>query len=133
MLRQRIFSHVDLRVKDRKRAIQFYDALFESFGLKRESGEHWTTYNRIPEGVDPTGDWTADEWLGFTEDAHGVPGASRIALEAGSRNEVDRLGAILTTIGAKNIEGPEYAYGPNYYAVFFEDPDGNRLEICYCT
>lgn len=22
-------------------------------------------------------------------------------------------------------------YTPHYYAVFFEDPDGNKLEICY--
>jgi hypothetical protein len=28
-------------------------------------------------------------------------------------------------------EGPEDIYG--YYAVFFEDPDGNKLEVCYVT
>ncbi|MEY2519385.1 MAG: hypothetical protein QOF24_1144, partial [Verrucomicrobiota bacterium] len=22
-------------------------------------------------------------------------------------------------------------YSPGYYAVFFEDPDGNKLEVCY--
>ena len=30
------------------------------------------------------------------------------------------------------IEGPGIhpEYGDDYYAVFFEDPDGNRYEIC---
>ena len=31
---------------------------------------------------------------------------------------------------ARNVEGPEEAYGPDYYAVFFEDPEGNKLEVC---
>jgi hypothetical protein len=36
-------------------------------------------------------------------------------------------------IGARNLEGPELCaeYSPGYYAVFFEDLDGNKLEICY--
>ena len=31
-----------------------------------------------------------------------------------------------------NLEGPEVCadYSPGYYAFFFEDPDGNKLEIC---
>jgi catechol 2,3-dioxygenase-like lactoylglutathione lyase family enzyme len=34
--------------------------------------------------------------------------------------------------GGKNLEGPEICvdYSPGYYAFFFEDPDGNKLEIC---
>ena len=35
--------------------------------------------------------------------------------------------------GARNIEGPEVYEEPGYYAVFFEDPDGNKLEVCYRT
>ena len=33
--------------------------------------------------------------------------------------------------GGRNIEGPGYDEGPGYYAVFFEDPCRNRLEICH--
>ena len=35
-------------------------------------------------------------------------------------------------LGGKNLEGPEVCpgYSPGYYAFFFEDPDGNKLEIC---
>jgi predicted lactoylglutathione lyase len=52
---------------------------------------------------------------------------------ARSRDDVDRVAATLTRIGALEIDGPSEAYGPNYYAVFFQDPDGNMLEICYLT
>ena len=31
---------------------------------------------------------------------------------------------------AVNVEGPAYE-DARYYAVFFEDPSGNHLEICY--
>ena len=34
--------------------------------------------------------------------------------------------------GILQMEGPDYA-DPNYYAVFFEDPSGNRFEICHRT
>ena len=35
-------------------------------------------------------------------------------------------------LGGKKLEGPEICkgYSPGYYAFFFEDPDGNKLEIC---
>jgi hypothetical protein len=38
---------------------------------------------------------------------------------------------VLTKIGARNIEGPSQEGSEGYYAVFFEDPAGNRLEVCY--
>ena len=34
-------------------------------------------------------------------------------------------------IGAQNIEGPEFYECDFYYVVFFEDPAGNRLELCH--
>ena len=39
---------------------------------------------------------------------------------------------VLREAGGKALEGPEICvdYSPGYYAFFFEDPDGNKLEIC---
>ena len=56
---------------------------------------------------------------------------TRIAFWAESREEVDRIAEIARAAGAKNIEGPELYEEPGYYAVFFEDPDGNKLEVCH--
>ncbi|HEX7861141.1 MAG TPA: VOC family protein [Verrucomicrobiae bacterium] len=66
----------------------------------------------------------------MTESPAHVPNESRIAFWAESKAEVDRLGEILRRAGARNIEGP-IDYEAGYYAVFFEDPSGNRLEICH--
>jgi predicted lactoylglutathione lyase len=51
---------------------------------------------------------------------------------AETRAEVDRLARLVRKIGGKNLDGPELCpgYSPGYYACFFEDPDGNNLEIC---
>jgi hypothetical protein len=44
---------------------------------------------------------------------------------------VDAFVPLLRELGAQNIEGPGDDEGPGYYAIFFEDPFGNRLEICH--
>ena len=50
---------------------------------------------------------------------------------AKSTAEVDRLTEVVRRAGGCHIEGPGYGEGPGYYALFFEDPSGNRLEICH--
>ena len=64
-----------------------------------------------------------------------VGNANRFAFWADKEEEVDRLGGILRGAGARVLEGPEYChdYTPGYYAVFFEDADGNRWEVCCRT
>jgi catechol 2,3-dioxygenase-like lactoylglutathione lyase family enzyme len=46
---------------------------------------------------------------------------------------VDDFARIAKAAWARNLEGPELCagYSPGYYAFFFEDPDGNKLEICF--
>jgi len=119
-----IYSHVDIRVRDRARAIAFYDDLLGVLGLQRgeTKPEHeWISYSRH--------DGT-EQWLAFTQDQQMRPGDSRIAFAAPSREVVDRVAETARALKARNIEGPEEAYGPDYYAVFFEDLDGNKLEVC---
>jgi catechol 2,3-dioxygenase-like lactoylglutathione lyase family enzyme len=61
-----------------------------------------------------------------------VANENRIAFWAESRAEVDRLTEIVRQADGLKLEGPEVwrEYSPGYYAVFFEDPSGNKLEIC---
>ncbi len=60
-----------------------------------------------------------------------TPGPARVAFDAPSRGTVDAIATYLPAIGAKNVEWSEGIYGPRYYAVFFDDPDGNKLEVCH--
>src|SRR6059058_359423 len=72
------------------------------------------------------------EFFGFTEDKNHRPNGTRIAFWADTREEVDRMAELVREAGGKTLEGPEICtdYSPGYYAFFFEDPDGNKLEIC---
>jgi catechol 2,3-dioxygenase-like lactoylglutathione lyase family enzyme len=121
-----ILSHVDLRVRDRARAIAFYAPVLGALGHVRSDGKTFVTF-ASPDAVDGT---ESDIWFGMTVDPEMTPGLTRIAFSASSREEVERVAAVAREAGARNIEGPDSSYGPEYYAVFFEDPDGNRLEVC---
>jgi len=124
---RRLYSHVDLRVRDRARATAFYDAIFAPLGMVAEAGTNFTTYTIEPEAPDAD-----QEWFGFTEDRDMVPGEVRLSFHAQTREMVDRVADAARSAGARSIEGPalETQYAPTYYAVFFEDPDGNKLEVC---
>lgn len=59
-------------------------------------------------------------------------GLHHLALEAPSRFAVDERAEWLRSEGAEIESGPEeYSYLPGYYAVFFYDPDGIKLEIVH--
>lgn len=124
-----ILSHVDLRVRDRRKATQFYDAILNLLGAVKDEGATFTTWQIPP--PDAPDDWEATEWFGITEDPNMTPGPARIAFDAPSRGTVDAIAVYLPAIGAQNIELPDGTYGPHYHACFFEDPDGNKLEICH--
>jgi len=56
-------------------------------------------------------------------------GFHHYAFELASRKEVDELGAFLDQHGMTVLDPPgEYNGDENYYAVFFADPDGMKLE-----
>lgn len=123
----RYFDHIDLRVKNRAVAQKFYAALLPALGFTQdESGKLWGAF-QVPEA-----EGNAREFFGFTEDANHRPDESRIAFWAASRADVDRVAEVAKRAGALKIEGPQVwtEYTPGYYAVFFEDPDGNKLEVC---
>lgn len=64
---------------------------------------------------------------------HGAPGIHHICFKATSRAIVDNVGSLLVEQGAQVITEPTAypQYTPDYYAVFFYDPDGIKLEVAY--
>ena len=59
-------------------------------------------------------------------------GLHHIAFEAWSRSMVDERADWLRAQGATIESGPAvYTYIPGYYAVFFYDPDGIKLELVH--
>ena len=125
-MKTRRLDHIDLRVKDFQRAMRFYEKLLPALGFTCDrSDETWGTFYSA--GKDKP-----SEFFGFTEDRQHQPNGTRIAFWADTREEVDQVAKVVRQAGGKNIEGPKIwpDYSPGYYALFFEDPDGNKLEVC---
>jgi predicted enzyme related to lactoylglutathione lyase len=119
----RIYDHIDLRVPHLANVTPFYEQFLPALGFtRRVHVQGWLQYEAA------AGDIT--EFFGVTESPGHIPNENRIAFWAGSNNEVDRLAEIAKRAGARSMEGP-MPYEPGYYAAFFEDPCGNRLEICH--
>jgi catechol 2,3-dioxygenase-like lactoylglutathione lyase family enzyme len=127
--------HVDLVVSDVDRSLRFYRQLLEPLGWNRlgkivgERGETvWYVGGR---GAGPG-------LRARQSDAHPAPydryalGVHHIAFDASSREVVDERHEWLLANGAV-IESPPkaYDYMPGYYAVFFYDPDGIKLEVVH--
>ena len=116
---------MDLRVRSIAEVRDFYETLLPALGFTRDARiEGWLQFE--------AGYGDVTEFFGITESQSHIPNENRIAFWAESVADVDRLAAIAVRAGARNVEGPDFET-PTYYAVFFEDPCGNRLEICYRT
>jgi predicted enzyme related to lactoylglutathione lyase len=123
--KMRRFDHIDLRVKEMAAAKLFYGRLLPELGFTISSiSDEWCIW-QTP-GTGPV------EFFGFTAAGDHQPNDNRIAFWAESRAEVDRVAEVVRQIGGLNLEGPALwrEYSPGYYALFFEDPSGNKLEIC---
>jgi catechol 2,3-dioxygenase-like lactoylglutathione lyase family enzyme len=123
---KRLFDHIDLRVKDRARAQEFYSKILPAIGFTLDkSADEWGAFE-----VDGAGQ--PSEFFGFTEDTNHRPNETRIAFWAHTRQQVNSVAKVVRDAGGQNLEGPQICpqYSPGYYALFFEDPDGNKLEVC---
>jgi len=120
---RRIYDHIDLRVPRLAEVTPFYETLLPALGFTRDVRvEGWLMFE--------AGDGEITEFFGITESPDHVANENRIAFWAESPEAVDALAEVARQAGAQNMEGP-MPYEPGYYAVFFEDPCGNRLEVCH--
>lgn len=122
-----LFDHVDLRVSDLAKARPLYDALLPAMGLSRISEDEESVCYYDPD------DAPGQAFFGLVQDRRHRPNGSRLALHAAGREAVDRLAEVARAAQAQAFEPAHLCteYSPNYYATFFEDADGNKLEICF--
>ena len=140
-------AHIDISVGYPERSIPFYAAFFEALGYRRwrvampewqEPGATRATWGvRYPDGarfdveVRPARPESRDRRYDRYE-----PGPHHLAFHAQSREVVDRVHAAMLAAGATILDPPvdytgQAGYDDGYYAVFFEDPDGVKLEVAY--
>lgn len=130
-------DHLDLVVGSLERSLDFYRGLLRPLGWERENpitgerGERVVYLSRSARDV-------AISLRERQSDAYAVPydryavGLHHLAISAESREQVDERAAWLRETGAEIESEPrEYEYSEGYYAVFFRDPDGIKLEIVH--
>jgi glyoxylase I family protein len=125
--------HVDLVVSSIQRSLSFYSELLGPLGFNRVSeveGERGETIWYLAGPGTAVGLRESQSESG-SYDRYRV-GLHHLAFEAPSRAAVDERAAWLRTQGIElESEPQEYTYIPGYYAVFFYDPDGLKLEIVH--
>jgi catechol 2,3-dioxygenase-like lactoylglutathione lyase family enzyme len=119
-------DHLVLSVGDLARSKAFYDKVlgFLGFKLKYQYAEMagWSNGKTLF--------WiaAADAQGRKRKYRKGDIGFHHYAFELSSRDDVDALGAFLEKHGMNVVDPPGEYYGHDYYAVYFTDPDGMKLE-----
>jgi glyoxylase I family protein len=128
-------DHLDLVVTDLERSLAFYNGLLEPLGFTRNAEIEGERGERVVY-IGGSGGASVSLRQAQTEprgpyDRYSV-GLHHLCFGADSRETVDERAAWLRERGVEIESGPqEYSYTPGYYAVFFYDPDGIKLEIVH--
>jgi len=127
-------QHVDLVVSSIERSLPFYRELLTPLGFHRigeVQGERGETIWYLSGAASALGLREAQTPSQGPYDRYRV-GLHHLAFEAHSRGAVNERADWLRAQDAEIESGPEeFAYLPGYYAVFFYDPDGMKLEIVH--
>ncbi len=116
-----MIGYVTLGTNDRARGAAFYDALCGELGIGRMmENEQFIAWGK-PDGGAGIG-LTAP----FDGQAATVGNGVMVALEAADPAQVDRLYAVALANGGTD-EGAPGDRGHGFYAGYFRDPDGNKL------
>jgi predicted lactoylglutathione lyase len=120
-----MIGYVTLGTNDLERAARFYDELLGELGARRfletETFIAWSVAPGAP-AVSVT--------KPFDGNAATVGNGVMVALVMDSQEKVDALYEKAMELGAAD-EGPPGPRGPGFYAGYFRDPDGNKLNAFF--
>ena len=120
-------DHIYLAVADLQRSEKFYDTVFKLLDFRKLDapigGEpHRHYFNKVMQiSIRPA--------RGGKHDAY-APGLHHLCLQVADRAAVEHLARLLRAAGIEVTEPAFYPqYADDYYAIFFNDPDGMRHEV----
>jgi len=122
--------HMIIAVNNYDRACRFYDWLMPKVGYLNVHD-----YGEM-RGWEAGGNsfWVKKADPRFATDTFNKDrvGLCEIAFNGDNRAQIDALATEIEARGGKITDPPrEYDYVPGYYAVFFTDPDGIKLEVVH--
>jgi hypothetical protein len=119
-----MLHHIDVHVRSLAAVSDLFDGLAEHIGYRRRIDDEpdFVGYETV-QGGRPR--------FGLILDADALSGSMRLAFAVDNRERVDAAASVARERKARAIEGPQLnpEYGDDYYALFFEDVDGNKYEI----
>jgi glyoxylase I family protein len=130
-------NHLDLTVSDLAVSVPFYDTVLGHLGFERlqQAPGGRPAWHSKKEGLRLFGIGLCEAHPEQRGKPHNrfAPGLHHVAFHAASRADVDGLHRLLQGMGATILDPPaDYPqYWPVYYAVFFSDPDGLKLEFVH--
>ncbi|MGZ5959460.1 MAG: VOC family protein [Rhizomicrobium sp.] len=120
-------DHVYLSVSDLERSKKFYDTVlglldFRALDAPIGRDPHRHYFNKVMQiSIRPARSGAHDPY---------APGLHHLCLQVADRAAVDKIAGLLRTAGISVTEPALYPqYADDYYAIFFDDPDGLRHEI----
>lgn len=120
-----MISYATLGSNDRAAARAFYDAALAPLGLKAGYADDEMVGYGLPDK--PAALWICQPYDGLeASPGNGV----MVALSADTRAQVDQVHAAAVAAGGRDEGKPGLRqYGPNFYAAYVRDPDGNKLAV----
>jgi catechol 2,3-dioxygenase-like lactoylglutathione lyase family enzyme len=127
-------GHVDLVCRDLDRSLEFYAGVFSPLGLAEPflvAGERGEPIHYLRFPAPGSGSLGLRQALDEQEFLLYAPGLHHLALAVESPEDVDGAHARALAAGSEVLHPPRLwpEYHPDYYATFFLDPDGFRLEV----
>ena len=121
--------HVNIKVADLKKSSEFWEWFLGKLG--------WELYDSWPKGVSYKLGPTYLDFVQVDEKYRDKPyhrdhvGLNHLAFHAQSRAHVDEITEALKEKGVSILYLDEHPFagGPEYYAVYFEDPDCIKVEL----
>lgn len=119
-----MISHTTLHTSDIEKAKKFYSKALAPLGYKLSK-----EYPEYKVAGFISGEGNHDFWLHGNE----FKQTTHLAFTAPTQQAVDDFYKAAIGAGAKDNgkPGPRPDYGPDYYAAFFLDADGNNIEAAY--
>ncbi|MGE5305201.1 MAG: VOC family protein [Alphaproteobacteria bacterium] len=132
-------AHVNLNVTDLDRATRFYtEILGFKIAFQYEGAVVWLNFGQYRDDVKGLGYGFHDLALykvinAAPEDRRSRAGMNHMALRLRAPEEVDRAAEYLQSEGVKILKGPLTHKEDRDRYLYFEDPDGNMIELVAST